>query len=107
MKLKSLKMPKEKLRRQMTVEEPERPRYPWGTKLTLDKATLKKLDLKVDNFEIGDTVMVMGKAKITELIKNISESNENERIELQITDMDIKARGGLSINGLKLAGKEM
>lgn len=63
--------------------------YPYGLSITLDKDSLNKLNLKLANFKIGDTIMVLAQTKVT----SISQSEEygpESNLSLQIHKMSCK-----------------
>lgn len=62
--------------------------YPYGTRITFEKESLKKLGKSVTDFEIGDTVVVTGKAKVIELSQQQG-NRDSERVQLQITDVEL------------------
>ena len=80
--------------------------YPYGLRINLDKDSLKKLKLDVDEFEIDEPVVIMAKAEVKSLSKSDDASGERQDMSLQITDMDIKSVGGISLLNLKMAGKD-
>jgi len=77
--------------------------YPYGLEIRLEKESLDKLDLDVDNIAIGRRLTIEATAKITNLNKSISEENNNSSISLQITDMAISVKGNDNPKTLKEA----
>jgi len=65
------------------------PRYPWGTRITLDKEPIKKLGLKLKDLEVGEKVVIVAKAEIIQLSQRQNTHSDSESIELQITEMKI------------------
>ncbi len=94
------------------VEAPPKPRFPWGLSVDLNGESLDLLELDVDDFDIGQTVVFKAKAKVTavrksETLDSDEETDMNRSVDLQITHIDI---GGpaVSLNTLLntgLAGK--
>lgn len=108
MALKSLKRPKKTHLRDSMVKEcdiDEEP-YPYGTRLNLDQRSMQALKMNIEDFEIGEIVMVMGRAEVVSMSQRASKDSDNQDMSLQITDMDVKTIGGLSLMALKLAGNE-
>lgn len=62
--------------------------YPYGTRLSFEKESLKKLGKSVTDFEIGDLVTVVAKAKVIELSQHQG-NRDSERVELQVTDIEL------------------
>lgn len=62
------------------------PSYPWGLRLDLDDATMKKLKLRTD-LKAGQVVMLTGKAKVTRCEETEDESGERCSCTIQITDL--------------------
>lgn len=82
--------------------------YPYGLRLNMNNETLTKLKINIDDFDIGDSVMIVAKADI----KSKSESDdteygENQDMSLQITDMDVKSIGGMSMLDIKMNNHEI
>ena len=66
------------------------PIYPYGLQLRLDEEALDKLG--EDHLpEVGGTVMVLAKAKVTSVSSNESDSGKRRNVELQITDLCLEA----------------
>lgn len=79
---------------------PDKPAYPYGLKIRLEEADLKKLGIK-ELPEVGQTVKIEAVAEICDVSYN--ESNlygENRCIVVQITDL------GLSMGAAKSDKKE-
>ena len=72
--------------------------YPYGTSLSLDKSSLKKLGITIDSYKIGDTVEVVGKGKITSISSSANENNDNQDLSIQITNLGISpAKSGKTL----------
>ena len=64
-------------------------KYPWGTQLRLNDAMVKKLNLNVN--EIGQEVMFMAKAKVTELeAREEADGDTKRHVTLQLTEMTVQ-----------------
>ncbi len=61
--------------------------YPYGLEISLEKESIEKLGLDIDDFSIGGKVNIMCIAEITSLSQSASKNNENLNVRLQITDM--------------------
>ena len=83
----NMKISRDKEEDQAQVEERE-PEYPFGLRLWLDDKSLKKLGLK-DLPEVGKEFGVEARAKVAEVSESASESSEERRMELQITDLNL------------------
>ena len=72
---------------------PKGPQYPWGLGVTLENESLKKMDIKLSDYKVGDVVELYAQCKITRLSENMreGEKNPNRSMELQITDMCLEA----------------
>lgn len=71
------------------VAEPDSASYPYGTRITLEAETIKKLGIqKLPT--VGGQLVFKAKARVI----GVSQSDDGKRIELQITDMDMDMGGG-------------
>ena len=75
--------------------------YPYGLEIRLEKETLKKLGIDVDDIAIGRKLTVEATAKVTNLNKSLSVSNDSSSMSLQITDMAITVKGNDNPKTLK------
>lgn len=103
MNLRSLKKAVKVKDRPEEVTDYEEEKYPYGTRIDLNDESLKALKIKIDDFEIGESVMVVGKAEVIRISKSASKDYDNKTLELQITDMDVKSIGGLSLTQMKMS----
>lgn len=92
MKLTSMKLSKneKKSRGSENVADADRPDYPYGLKINLEKDCLKKLGLSVKNFKKGHVVEIHAKADVSGGSWHDDEYGESESVSLQITDMALK-----------------
>ncbi len=65
------------------------PEYPYGLKIELDNESFDKMDIDLSEFDVGDNVMLMAKAKISSqaIDKNDYDNKERKRMSLQITHL--------------------
>lgn len=69
----------------------EKPKYPYGLRLCLDSAALKKLGME-GLPEVGSKVMVMAQAEVVSVSAHDSaEGWQNKSCDLQIVAMEIEA----------------
>lgn len=83
-----LKLPKKK-REEMSKPVPldDMPEYPWGTKVTLEKACLDKLPT-FKSLKAGDMVTFESLGKVTEVrVTDKDQSREHHTVEIQIQKM--------------------
>ena len=85
MKLVSLKRPKEKAVADSKPVDASPEPYPWGTRITLEKEELDKLQITVDDFGIGNKVSIMADAEVVSLRESVDQQNKTKSVELQIT----------------------
>ena len=69
-------------------------KYPWGLRLTLNDEDIKKLGLKISDFNVEDTRELTAKILVTSVSseQNMNDSGKaktRDRLEFQITDMSI------------------
>lgn len=67
----------------------EKPRYPWGLRISLSEKELEKLGLDAD-CDIGDVIDLRAFAVVTSCSKNETESGSCCRIELQIQKLAVE-----------------
>lgn len=99
--LTSMKMDKKEIKKNMGPtatpgEAPKGPQFPWGLQVTLEDSSLKKMDISLADYKVGDMVELYAQCKVTRLSQsqNQSEHGNNEKnrtMELQITDMCLEA----------------
>lgn len=69
----------------------DRPRFPWGLRITLTDAEFRKLKLDPTDAFVGGTIHGHFMARITSCSANETEGGEQHRIELQIEDLCIES----------------
>lgn len=80
------------------------PLYPYGLQLRLDDEALDKLG--EDTLpEVGGSIMVIAKAKVTSVSSNESDSGKRRNVELQITDLCLEDPGDDTTKSAALYGK--
>lgn len=84
-----INMKETKKERKAENKEYEEPAYPWGLRITLDKTSLKKLDLGAGNFKGKEEFTISAKVKVGTIRSTIEDGSNNDNVELQITDLDL------------------
>jgi len=91
-----LKLSKAELKKKSpdSIDEPDRPRFPYGFDLTFHKREVEMLPaLKAAS--AGDEIMIMAKAKVTGVHTNEREgSKATKRVEVQIQKIAVAAESG-------------
>ncbi len=84
---------KEKKETAIGVEQPAKgPNYPWGLAITLEDESLKKMKVKLADYQVGDEVILHAECKVTRLSQSEREGDgKNRTMELQITSMGLEA----------------
>lgn len=100
MALKSMELSKAEAKEEVAYE-PELPRFPWGLCVELNDETLKKLGVTTPP-AVGATVMFVAKAVVTSYSKRQDQTDTDEYLSLQITDMDL---GGVPPDSSAAAAK--
>ncbi|MEW8089997.1 MAG: capsid staple protein [Candidatus Thiodiazotropha endolucinida] len=81
----NLKRSKSERDSEVSAAPSEEEAYPWGLRLHLEEPEIEKLG--IDSVEVGATLDVTGKVKVTSF-SNHEDGKENRRsIELQVTDL--------------------
>jgi len=91
MKLVDMSKTPDEIKADMPMEMPQVvSRYPYGLCLSLDQDDLAKLEMPLD-MEAGDTIHVMGFARVTSVSKReLSDGKCECRVELQITHLALE-----------------
>ena len=92
MPLTNLKLPKEKPHKSELAQPccgEDRPSYPYGTRIHINDEIIDRFPGLADS-SVKDAVLIVAVGKIVEVSSNESESGSNERVEIQLTDMQIK-----------------
>lgn len=88
-KLVSMKFTKaeaKKMTEPSSLAEGDRPRYPWGLSVNLDKDSLEKLEID-DLPKVGESYLLVAMVDVVGVSSNESEGGSNKSVSLQITDM--------------------
>ena len=75
--------------------------YPYGLSFSLEKESLDKLGLDIDDFNVGGKAEVICEVDITSLHENANRHNSSSSVTLQITDMAMLARPSKKSKKLK------
>lgn len=65
----------------------EKPRFPYGLRISLENAQLKAINLDPADCCIGGVIHIHGLARITSVTQNDTENGQHSRVELQIEQM--------------------
>lgn len=88
--MKSLKITAKEAKKQNSpVALSDQDRYPYGTRLDLNKDSLDKLGIK-ELPAVGTTMMIEAKVTVIATRQTAREDDTTRSLELQITDMDVK-----------------
>lgn len=96
MAMTSLKISKEEVKKKNAslsiASDGDGERYPYGTRLDLDKEALDKLGI-TDMPAVGTKMMLEAKVTVIGSRQSASDKSEHRSIELQITDMELGSDG--------------
>lgn len=94
MALTSMKIDKAAAKRAMepSTLADEGPAYPYGLEVRLDKDSIEKLGMK-QLPEVGETMMLVGKVKVTGTSSSDHQHGKHQSVTLQITDMALEDGG--------------
>ena len=92
-----LKLPKKstkEMKAGMMPSPVERDEYPWGTRITFNEEVLAKLGDVFDDAEIGETMKVMGEAKVIskradDSVGTDGKKKKNRSLEIQMTSINV------------------
>lgn len=73
----------------MPIAMPEKPRFPYGLRICLTHAELKKLGLEPD-CEVGDVIDLRAFATVTSVSINETDRGQDCRVELQIEKLAVE-----------------
>ena len=73
------------------VESTEnRPKYPWGLTINLEDDSLKKLDMEIADYTVGDKLKFECEASVSSIEESQYEGSPNHQsIRLQVRKMEI------------------
>lgn len=83
-----MKMSDGDMKKEMTLGPEKRDSYPYGLRIRLGEAELKKLGMD-DMPAVGDEIELDAKVKVVSTSENASEGSKNRMVELQITHVDM------------------
>ena len=66
--------------------------YPYGLEISLEKESLAKLGLDIDDFVVGGEVEIICHAEVTRTHESAGKSDTSASVSIQITDMAMLAR---------------
>jgi hypothetical protein len=66
--------------------------YPYGLEIRMEKESLGKLGLDIDDFSINTKVDIVCQAEVTHLSESVSSDDSHSSASFQITDMAIEVR---------------
>lgn len=86
-----MKLPKEKKSDEIeAVPYEDRDRYPYGLTIDLHDKAITKLGIDVSKVDVGSTVIVMAKCKVTSVSqREMQGEKKNDSLDLQITHLDV------------------
>jgi hypothetical protein len=72
--------------------EPEKPSYPYGTRITLNKEVLEKLGIDVTQFKVGDTINITAKGEVnsTSVSENEYSDGISKELGIQLTEIELE-----------------
>ena|GEM_PF-997730 len=69
-------------------------KFPWGLRVNLEDAEIKKLGLKLKDFDTDTVVRIEAKAEVTRVSEDDTRSNgKTQSLSFQITDMSLLKEG--------------
>jgi len=96
MKLQSMKLTKQERsgeeEKMPTAGKYEGPEYPYGLEISLEKESLEKLGLDIDDFTVGGEIEIICNGEITRTNESAGKNNINSSVSIQITEMAMMAR---------------
>ena len=88
--MKSMKLTEEEMKEKVSPQPAlEREQYPYGLCIHLDDEMYKRLEVG-DTPKVGDEFMILAKATVKEVRKEMNNQADDTSMTLQITDMDMK-----------------
>lgn len=85
----------EKKERRPDEAEPISPdveEYPYGLNINLEKESMEKLGLDVDDFNLGSKVDIVCLARVDSLHESSNKHNSSSSVNLQITKMAVRVQ---------------
>jgi hypothetical protein len=69
----------------------DRPKFPWGLRISLCEKDFDKLGLDPQSAEVGGMIHGHFMGRITSVSHNDTEGGDNWRVEIQIEDLEIES----------------
>lgn len=92
MKLIDMKRKAKEVNKVSEVPMSTRGSYPYGLKISLEKEDLKKLNLKLSDFNIGDTIDIISNATVTSMRSSESDGYNSSNLEFELRKISLKAK---------------
>ena len=83
------------------VVEPMADDYPYGLEISLEKESLAKLGLDIDDFIVGGEVEMVCHAEVTRTHESAGKNDISASVSIQITDIAMLARPKKKISKLR------
>lgn len=105
MKLTSLKLSKAESKKESACTL-DRPRYPYGSQLRLDKEALQKLGLKVSDFTVGAECEVEAIGTVTSIRSSEGDGYESSEVCIQFEKIGVESMADAIDNAIKEAKED-
>jgi hypothetical protein len=91
MKLIDMKQSKEEVKESLptTSKEEAKAQYPYGLRITLDKDSLKKLDMDAMDFSLDDEISITCVGEVVRVSKSDDQYGKSENVEIQIMKLNL------------------
>lgn len=91
----------------VSIPAGEQESYPWGLRLAMEDALLKKLGISPKDFEVGGTVSGRFEAKVASLGQRETQGKPRSELSLQIVKLGLDPDGGEELDkGIKAGLKD-
>lgn len=77
---------------EVAINSPDVEEYPYGLSINLEKESLDKLGLDIDDFSMDSKVDIVCLAKVDSMHENASKHSSNSSVNLQICKMAMKVK---------------
>ena len=91
-KLIDMKRKIKEMEQPVEIKSSSKESYPYGLRVSLEKEELKKLGIKLTDYNVGDKVDLLSNATITSISSNESEGHESNRIGFELREMNLKSK---------------
>jgi hypothetical protein len=85
----NLKVKREETKGQDVAVNPSPEGYGYGTRITFDKETLKKVGIDVGKYNVGDKMEASVNIEVVSVRQSKQSDGNDSSMELQITDIDL------------------